>query len=88
MNYFSGSYFLFPLRNLLFVFLPAVLIFSFGFSCPAQDGADASDDAVAIFNQGQEVHEKGDFREAIKLYDRALVIVQLTQFLLELHPTH
>lgn len=35
----------------------------------------APDDAVAIFNQAQDLHEKGDISGAIKLYDRALSIV-------------
>jgi tetratricopeptide (TPR) repeat protein len=33
------------------------------------------DDAVAIFNQGQDAHEKGDLKTAIELYQKALIIV-------------
>lgn len=33
---------------------------------------DGSDDAVAIFNQAQDLHARGDLAGAIKLYDRAL----------------
>lgn len=33
---------------------------------------ETSDDAVTLFNQGQELHEKGDLAGAIKLYDKAL----------------
>jgi tetratricopeptide (TPR) repeat protein len=75
MNYFPGSFFLIPLRNLLFVFLPAVFILSLCSFCPAQDDGGDADDAVAIFNQGQEAHEKGDLAGAIKLYEKALEIV-------------
>ena len=75
MNYFPGSYRLFLLRNLLFVFLPAVLILSLSAFCLAQGDDVDADDAVAIFNQGQEAHEKGDLAGAIKLYEKALEIV-------------
>lgn len=75
MNYFPGSYPLFLLRNLLFVFWPAVLILSLSAYCPAQGDDDNADDAVAIFNHGQEAHEKGDLAGAIKLYERAIAIV-------------
>ncbi|MGB4990399.1 MAG: tetratricopeptide repeat protein [Pyrinomonadaceae bacterium] len=34
-----------------------------------------SDDAVAIFNQAQDLHEKGDLNGAITLYDKALKIL-------------
>ena len=36
---------------------------------------ETSDDAVALFNQGQEFHEKGDLSGAIKLYDKALEVL-------------
>lgn len=35
----------------------------------------AADDPVAIFNQAQELHEKGDLPGALKLYEKALSIV-------------
>ena len=38
-------------------------------------GEAADDDAVAVFNQAQEVHEKGDLAGAIALYDKALKIM-------------
>lgn len=42
----------------------------------AQEDVEAdTDDPVAIFNQGQDAHEKGDFDEAIKFYDKALAIL-------------
>ena len=42
--------------------------------CPAQETGE-SDDAVAIFNQGQDAHEKGDLKTAIELYRKALKII-------------
>ena len=41
----------------------------------AQDSSDTGDDAVAVFNQGQDAHEKGDLQIAIELYQKALKIV-------------
>ena len=38
-------------------------------------GEIASDDAVAVFNQAQELHEKGDLPGAIALYDKAIKIM-------------
>lgn len=55
-----------------FVFVTLLLPASF---CLAQDDTDETDDAVAIFNQGQEAHEKGKLEEAIKLYEKALNIL-------------
>lgn len=58
----------------------SILIFSLLFSfsvvsvCRAQEDAE-TDDAVEIFNQGQDAHEKGDFKTAIELYQKALKIV-------------
>jgi len=40
----------------------------------AQETAEP-DDAVAIFNQGQDAHEKGDLKTAIELYQKALKII-------------
>lgn len=55
--------------------MPAFLLFSLYSVCAAQDEAGDADDAVTIFNEGQEAHEKGDLRGAIKLYEKALEIV-------------
>ncbi len=41
----------------------------------AQDDDDAPQDAIALFNEAQEVHEKGDLPRAILLYDKAIAIV-------------
>src|SRR6266700_8233436 len=40
----------------------------------AQDTGDDGGDAVAIFNQGQDAHEKGDLKGAVELYQKALKI--------------
>ncbi len=40
----------------------------------AQTDPDDPDDAVAIFNQAQELHEKGDLKAAIDLYKKAIKI--------------
>src|SRR5678816_3803473 len=41
----------------------------------AQDSSDTGDDAVAVFNQGQDAQEKGDLQIAIELNQKALKIV-------------
>jgi tetratricopeptide (TPR) repeat protein len=57
-----------------------VIIFSvmFGISvvsaCFAQETSEP-DDAVAVFNRGQDAHEKGDLKTAIELYQKALKII-------------
>ena len=58
----------------------AVLILAFASFCISPGLANAQDDdrsgeAIALFNKGQDAHEKGDLAEAIKLYDQALVII-------------
>lgn len=54
--------------------LAAILI---ALSCGAVHAQtdDGSEDAVAIFNQAQDAHERGDLADAITLYDKALKIV-------------
>lgn len=39
------------------------------------DEDDRSGEAVALFNQGQDAHEKGDLETALKFYDDALKII-------------
>lgn len=53
------------------------LIIFCAFSINAQEDTeeDASGEAVALFNKGQDAHEKGDFVAAIKFYDDALKII-------------
>ena len=41
----------------------------------AQDGDDNSGEAIALFNQGQDAHEKGDLPAAVELYEKALKII-------------
>src|SRR3982751_625328 len=41
----------------------------------AQEEAPSSQDAVELFNQGQDEHAKGNFAKAIELYDKAIKIV-------------
>ncbi len=53
--------------TVLFLILPGL--------CSGQGEDEGSDDAVAIFNQGQDAHEKGDFAAAITLYEKAIKII-------------
>lgn len=41
----------------------------------AQEDDDPATDAVAIFNQGQDAHEKGDLKAAIENYEKALKLI-------------
>lgn len=40
--------------------------------CYGQDEGDKSGEAIALFNQGQDSHEKGDLTEALKFYEKAI----------------
>lgn len=56
------------------------LVFSLCFSLSAVNfsfaqGDKEPDDAVAVFNQGQDAHEKGDLKSAIEFYKKALNII-------------
>jgi len=55
----------------------AVLLLSFFIATvpPVRAQDDDAEDAVAIFNQAQELHEKGDLAAAIDLYKKALKVV-------------
>lgn len=58
--------------------VPCVLVLSLlGFSqiTFSQDTDDDSGEAVALFNKGQDAHEKGDFRTAIENYEKALKLI-------------
>lgn len=63
MNLFSTR------RVYSFLFITAI-IFTFNFSNYSQDEKDP----IQIFNHGQDAHEKGDFKLAIKFYEEALKI--------------
>src|SRR5215213_4512132 len=62
--------------NLLTVMIPLLLALALGANVFGQDAAnDASHDAIRLFNEGQDAHEKGDMRTAIELYKKALAIL-------------
>ena len=65
---------LFSRHRIFVLFLMLFLGFSSAFQAFAQETSE-SDDAVAIFNQGQDAHEKGDLKTAIELYQKALKII-------------
>ncbi len=50
-------------------FFLIMVSFSFG------QEEDASGEAISIFNEGQDAHEKGDLTKAITLYEKALTII-------------
>lgn len=52
------------------ILLLMITAFNFG-----QEIEDNSGEAVALFNEAQDVHEKGDLAAAIKLYEKALSII-------------
>ncbi len=62
-------------KHFFWLLIFSILIFG-AFSVNAQeDGEDDSGEAVALFNQGQDAHEKGDLAAALKFYDEALKII-------------
>jgi len=62
-------------KYLTFIFA-AVLMISSIVQISAQEEVEAeTNDPVEFFNQGQDAHEKGDFAEAIKFYEKALAIL-------------
>ena len=68
----------FPMRYaeaVLSALLVVVLLFAAAAAVPAQDEEDRSGEAIALFNQGQDAHEKGDLKGAIALYDKAIAII-------------
>ncbi len=67
--------YLFFSRKQVFVLLfSLILSFTAVLNNFAQEDAEP-DDAVAVFNQGQDAHEKGDLKTAIELYQKALKII-------------
>lgn len=64
MNLFSTH------RLFLLILLPAIIV-TINLNIFPQD---EEKDPVQIFNQGQDAHEKGDFKTALKFYDEALKI--------------
>ena len=63
-------------QKLLFSFLLLTALAFGSLTVNAQeDDEDNSGEAVALFNQGQDAHEKGDLGAALKFYDEALKII-------------
>jgi tetratricopeptide (TPR) repeat protein len=52
--------------------LAAVVFMAFSFAQNVFTQEDETEDAVIIFNQGQDAHEKGDLQAALKFYDEAI----------------
>lgn len=65
----------FAQRQSCFALILAAILLAAAAPLSAQETEPAEDDPVAIFNQGQDAHEKGNFAEAIKLYEKALEIL-------------
>ena len=65
---------LFSRKHILLLIFSLWLSFSAVSRCAAQENTE-SGDAVEIFNQGQDAHEKGDFKSAVELYQKALKII-------------
>ena len=61
----------FFLRQILFFFIALMFLLSGVLATEAQE-EEASQQAAAQFEQGQNAHEKGDFEGALKLYARAI----------------
>lgn len=66
--------------RLRFIAFAAILVAAFGgigVSAQNEDepGDDPAKDAIAFFNKGQEAHEKGDLKEALDLYAKAIELI-------------
>ncbi len=61
-------------RKSILILVCSVLCGISALNCAAQETA-GQEDAVAVFNQGQDAHEKGDLKGAIELYRKALKII-------------
>jgi tetratricopeptide (TPR) repeat protein len=62
-------------QRVLSAFFALLLVFSFASISAAQDDDADVDEAVKLFNQGQDAHEKGDLASAVKAYEEALKIL-------------
>src|SRR5690349_16682697 len=67
-------YLLFSRKQFFVLFFSLILSFSAALNTFAQENTEP-DDAVAVFNQGQDAHEKGDLKTAVELYQKALKII-------------
>ena len=65
---------LFSRKRVLLLLFSLTLYFWAASFCIAQEDSE-SEDAVEIFNQGQDAHEKGDLKTAIELYQKTLKII-------------
>jgi tetratricopeptide (TPR) repeat protein len=61
-------------KRILFFVCLSLLTFASVLPAFAQDEQE-SDDPLAIFNKGQDAHEKGDLETALKFYDEALKLL-------------
>jgi tetratricopeptide (TPR) repeat protein len=79
MNFFSKflSIFDFPFQRqrISTLCLVSLVLLSLSVVSQAQAIDEEEPDPVAIFNQGQDAHEKGDLPAAVKFYEQALKIV-------------
>src|SRR5215204_2150958 len=64
----------FQKRFLFFVYLFTLIFTASVLPAFAQDEAQ-TDDPIALFNKGQDAHEKGDLETALKFYDAALKVL-------------
>lgn len=64
-------YLFFRKRTVLIALFSTLLIFSAGSVNVAQEDDDTGE-AIALFNQGQDAHEKGDFKTAVEFYQKAI----------------
>src|SRR6478672_4220696 len=54
----------------------SLLTLAFAFSSVAQgEPPPTTEDAITLFNNGQDEHAKGNYAKAIELYEKALAIV-------------
>lgn len=74
-HYFSMALFRSFQKQLISLFIFLMLIFIASGAFAQEDTEDNSGEAVALFNQGQDAHEKGDLTAALKFYDEALKII-------------
>lgn len=72
--FYSMFYSFFRKQSALAALFSALLIFSaVSFNFAQEDAAnDDTQEAVKLFNEGQDAHEKGDLKTAVELYQKAL----------------
>jgi len=62
-------------RHLAFLCVVLLSLTAFETNILCQDEDDRSGEAVALFNKGQDAHEKGEFGTAIENYEKALKLI-------------